>query len=116
MQDILKGALTAGADAGATQDFRAVSLKVGGSTASPKVSDLQVESKAPAEGEKPPTPEKKVLPLPEVLEVLPEVILPGGGKPSPLPEEGPPPAGAEPTEAPSLEDAIKGALLDTIFK
>ena len=116
VQDILKGALKGFADGGAKQDFRAVSLKVGGRAASPKISDLQVESKAPAEGEKPPAPEKKVLPPPEVLEVLPEVLLPGGAKPSPLPEEGPPPAEAEPTEAPSLEDAIKGALLDTIFK
>ncbi|HOU32085.1 MAG TPA: DUF3971 domain-containing protein [Synergistaceae bacterium] len=122
VKDILKGALKGFADGGAKQDFRAVSLKVGGRAASPKISDLQVESKAPGQGDgASPSPEKpapapeKTISLPGGIEVpLPDGILPEGPKPSP--EEGQAPVEAEPTAAPNLEDAIKDAVLDTLFK
>lgn len=122
VQDVLKGALKGLTDAGSKQDFRDVSFTVGGSTQSPKVSNLQVESKAPGQEEgAAPSPEKpapapeKTISLPGGIEVpLPDGILPEGPKPSP--EDGQAPVEAEPTAAPNLEDTIKDAVLDTLFK
>ena len=123
VQDALKNALKGLTDAGSKQDFRDVSFTLGGTTGSPKVSQLQVgggaakdeDVSSPAPEKPAPAPGKTIeVPGGEITLPVPDVLVPDADKPAPGTEE--PPPDAEPTAAPKLEDALKDALLDTLFK